>query len=43
VFDVDKVKGGLVLVEVAKGVTVDTVRKNTAVPFEVAATLGEFA
>ncbi|KAK8867655.1 succinyl-CoA:3-ketoacid-coenzyme A transferase [Apiospora arundinis] len=42
VFQVDRVKGGLTLTEVAEGVDVDTVRKNTDAEFEVAKDLGTF-
>ncbi|RYP50887.1 hypothetical protein DL768_003676 [Monosporascus sp. mg162] len=36
VFQVDRVKGGLTLTELAEGVDVETVRKNTDADFEVA-------
>ncbi|KAI1851541.1 hypothetical protein JX265_012377 [Neoarthrinium moseri] len=42
VFQVDRVKGGLTLTEVAEGVDVETVRKNTDAEFSVAEDLGTF-
>ena len=42
VFQVDRVKGGLTLTEVAEGVDVETVRKNTDAHFEVAENVGTF-
>ncbi|KAK8052222.1 hypothetical protein PG993_003607 [Apiospora rasikravindrae] len=42
VFQVDRVKGGLTLTEVAEGVSVETVRENTDAEFEVAGDLGTF-
>ena len=41
VFDVAR-GGGLLLIELAKGVSVEEVRSKTGAPFEVAARLGEF-
>ncbi|KAH7406836.1 hypothetical protein DE146DRAFT_648574 [Phaeosphaeria sp. MPI-PUGE-AT-0046c] len=41
VFEVDRKKGGLRLVEKAKGVTVDEIREKTDAKFEVAENLGE--
>lgn len=44
VFDVDRAnKGGLTLVEVAEGVTVEDVKKVTGAPFKVAENLGTYA
>jgi 3-oxoacid CoA-transferase len=43
VFDVDRVNGGLTLVELAEGVTVEDVRKATGAEFKVAERLGSFA
>ena len=42
VFQVDRVKGGLTLTEVAVGVDVETVRKNTDADFVVAENVGTF-
>ncbi|KAK7955966.1 Succinyl-CoA:3-ketoacid-coenzyme A transferase [Apiospora aurea] len=42
VFQVDRVRGGLTLTEVAEGVDVETVRQNTDAEFEVAEDLGTF-
>ncbi|KAI0467717.1 succinyl-CoA:3-ketoacid-coenzyme A transferase [Xylaria cf. heliscus] len=42
VFQVDRVKGGLTLTEVAKGVDVETVRQKTDAKFTVAENLGTF-
>lgn len=42
VFDVDREKGGLTLVEVAEGVEVDEVREKTGCGFKVAEKLGRF-
>lgn len=41
VFEVDRKNGGLKLIEVAKGVSVDEVRRKTDARFEVAKELGE--
>ena len=41
VFDVDRVNGILTLVELADGVTVEEVRKNTEAAFVLAETIGE--
>lgn len=44
VFDVDRLGGGgLTLVEIAEGVTVDALRKVTGAEFQVAEHLGEFS
>ncbi|BEI86291.1 hypothetical protein CcaverHIS002_0605780 [Cutaneotrichosporon cavernicola] len=42
VFDVDLEKGGLTLVEVAEGHTVDEIKQKTGAPFKVADNLGSF-
>ena len=42
VFDVDRVKGGLTLIELAEGVELDHVREKTECSFEVAEKLGSF-
>ncbi|KAI1340231.1 succinyl-CoA:3-ketoacid-coenzyme A transferase-like protein [Xylariaceae sp. FL0016] len=42
VFQVDRTKGGLTLTEVAEGVDVETVRKNTDAEFQIAKNLGHF-
>lgn len=42
VFQVDRVKGQLTLTELAEGVNIDTVRKNTDADFEVAKEVGTF-
>ena len=42
VFDVDRTKGGLTLIELAEGVKLDEVREKTACEFEIASTLGEY-
>jgi len=42
VFDVDRVKGGLTLVEIAEGVDLEDLRKKTGAEFEVAENLGTF-
>ncbi|KAK9791959.1 putative Succinyl-CoA:3-ketoacid-coenzyme A transferase [Seiridium cardinale] len=42
VFQVDRVKGGLTLTEIAEGVDLETVKKNTDADFEVAEPLGKF-
>ncbi|KAK7748234.1 hypothetical protein SLS62_008786 [Diatrype stigma] len=42
VFQVDRVKGGLTLTEIAEGVDVETVRKNTDADFEVAENVTTF-
>jgi 3-oxoacid CoA-transferase subunit B len=43
VFDVDRLGGGgLTLIELAEGVTVDALRKVTGADFKVAKHLGEF-
>lgn len=39
VFEVDKIKGGLTLTEIAEGVTVDQVRYRTGAPFAVSPNL----
>jgi 3-oxoacid CoA-transferase len=39
VFDVDKKKGGLVLIEIAQDVTVDQLKSLTGCPFEVSPSL----
>ena len=41
VFDVDRVNGILTLVELADGVTVDKVRKQTEADFVLAETIGK--
>ncbi|KAJ9126922.1 hypothetical protein QFC24_001153 [Naganishia onofrii] len=43
VFDVDREKGGLTLVELAEGVTVDDVKANTKATFAVADQLGSWS
>jgi 3-oxoacid CoA-transferase len=40
VFEVDRKKGGLKLIETAKGVSVDKVREKTDAEFEVAENVG---
>lgn len=42
VFDVDREKGGLTLVELADGVTLEEVKEKTACDFKVAPTLGSY-
>lgn len=42
VFQVDRVKGGLTLTEIAEGVDIETVRKNTDADFEVAESVATF-
>jgi 3-oxoacid CoA-transferase len=42
VFDVDRVNGGLTLIELAEGVSLDEVKENTACDFKVADKLGEY-
>lgn len=42
VFDVDRAKGKLTLIEIAKGATVDEVKAKTGCGFEVAKELGQF-
>ncbi|KAH8681727.1 coenzyme A transferase [Xylariales sp. PMI_506] len=42
VFQVDRVNGGLTLTEVADGVDIETVRKNTDAQFAIAKNLGTF-
>lgn len=42
VFQVDRVKGGLTLTEIAEGVDLETVKKNTDADFTVAEPLGKF-
>ncbi len=42
VFDVDRVNGGMTLVELAEGVELDHVIKNTGAEFKVAENLGSF-
>jgi len=42
VFDVDRINGGLTLVELAEGVTVEQVKKATGAPFKIAENLGTF-
>lgn len=43
VFDVDRERGGLTLVELAEGVTVDDVKTNTKATFTVADQLGSWS
>ena len=43
VFEVDRQKGGLTLVELAEGVTVDEVKEKTGCGFKVAEKLGQYA
>jgi len=40
VFDVDRKKGGLTLIELAPGVEVDEVKSKTGAKFEIAENLG---
>lgn len=40
VFDVDRKAGGLTLIELAPGVTVDEIKQKTAAKFAVAENLG---
>lgn len=42
VFDVDREKGGLTLIELAEGVKVEEVQEKTGCEFKVAATIGTF-
>lgn len=42
VFDVDRTNGGLTLVEIAKGHTVEELKEKTGAPFKVADNLAEF-
>lgn len=42
VFDVDREKGGLTLIEIAEGVTLEEVKEKTDCDFKVAETLGEY-
>jgi len=42
VFDVDRVNGGLTLIELAEGVELDEVKEKTSAEFKVAETLGSF-
>jgi 3-oxoacid CoA-transferase len=42
VFDVDRVNGGLTLIETAEGVTVDEIKEKTGCGFKVAEKLGSF-
>lgn len=43
VFDVDRVNGGMTLVELAKGVELEHVQQVTAAPFKVADNIGTYA
>jgi 3-oxoacid CoA-transferase subunit B len=43
VFDIDRAKGGMVLIELAPGVSEDEVRAKTAAPFKVQLNIGQFA
>jgi 3-oxoacid CoA-transferase len=43
VFDVDRAKGELELIDLAEGVTVDEVRAKTEADFKVRSHLGTFA
>lgn len=43
VFDVDRVNGGMTLVELAKGVELEHVQKVTAAPFKVADNIAVYA
>lgn len=43
VFDVDRAKGKLTLIEVAEGVSVEDVKKKTECDFEVAEEIGRFS
>jgi 3-oxoacid CoA-transferase len=43
VFDVDRAKGRLTLIELAEGVTLDEVRAKTGCEFDVASNVGTFA
>ncbi len=42
VFDVDRVNGGMTLIELAEGVTLEEVQKKTGGEFRVAEKLGSF-
>jgi len=42
VFDVDRVNGGLTLIELADGVELEEVKEKTACEFKVAETIGRF-
>lgn len=42
VFDVDRTGGGLTLIEMADGVTVDLIKEKTGCEFQVASELGSY-